>query len=183
MFQIGYFPDKWSEGFIVPLFKKGDINEVSNYRGITLLSTLGKLFPRILNTLMEIKGFSQCIAANKQQACGLAAAASCGKVAACEFFVCKLVLLLLVAATLRLLVAATLLLLVAATLQLLVAATLQLIVCCNLAACAFFACKLDFSLLVAACLLQTVAACLLQTAETCLLQTAAASLLQTVAVI
>ena len=67
---------------------------------------------------MEIKGFSQCIAANKQQACGLASAASCGKVAACEFFVCKLVLLLLVAATLRLLVAAT----------------LRLIVCCNLAA-------------------------------------------------
>ena len=60
------------------------------------------------NTLMEIKGFSQCIAANKQQWCGLVAAASCGIVAACEFFVCKLVLLLLVAATLRLLVAATL---------------------------------------------------------------------------
>ena len=86
---------------------------------------------------MEIKGFSQCIAANKQQACGLAAAASCGMVAACEFFICKLVLLLLVAATLRLLVAATLRLLVAASLRLLVAAKLQLIVCCNLAACAF----------------------------------------------
>ena len=71
---------------------------------------------------MEIKGFSQCIAANKQQTCGLAAAASCGMVAAFEFFVCKLVLLLLVAATLR------------------------LNVCCNLAACAFFVCKLDFSL-------------------------------------
>ena len=28
-------------------------------------------------SLIEIKGFSQCIAANKQQACGLAAAASC----------------------------------------------------------------------------------------------------------
>ena len=97
---------------------------------------------------MEIKGFLQCIAANKQQASGLAAAASCGMVAACEFFVCKLVLLLLVAATLRLLVEATL--------QLLVAATLWLIVCCNLAACGFFVCKLDFLLLVAACLLQTV---------------------------
>ena len=60
---------------------------------------------------MEMKGFSQCIAANKQQACGLAAAASCGIYAACEFFVCKLVLLLLhvVVATLRLLVAASLL--------------------------------------------------------------------------
>ena len=43
-------------------------------------------------------------------------------------------------------------------LALLVAATLRLIVCCNLAACGFFVCKLDFSLLVAACLLQTVAA-------------------------
>ena len=50
--------------------------------------------------------------------------------------------------------------------------------CCNLAACAFFVCKLDFSLLVAACLLQTVAACLLQTAAACLLQTAEACLLQ-----
>ena len=78
---------------------------------------------------MEIKGFSQCIAANKQHACGLAAAASCGMVAACEFFVCKL----------------------------------------------------DFSLVVAACLLQTVAACLLQTSAACLLQTVAACLLQTAA--
>ena len=95
---------------------------------------------------MEIKGFSQCIAANKPQACGLAAAVNCDMVAACEFFVCKLVLLLLVAATLRLLVAATLGLLVAAALRLLVAAALQLIVCCNLAACEFFLCKLDFSL-------------------------------------
>ena len=106
---------------------------------------------------MEIKGFSQCIAANKQQVCGLAAAASCSNVAACGFFICKLVLLLLVAATLRLLVAATLRLLVAATLRLLIAATLRLIVCCNLAACAFFVCKLDFLLVVAAFLLQTVA--------------------------
>ena len=123
---------------------------------------------------MEIKGFLQCIAANKQQAYCLAAAASCGIVAACEFFVCKLVLLLLVAATLRLLVAATL--------RLLVAATLWLIIFGNLAACVFFVCKLDFSLLVAACLLQTAAVCLLQTAGACLLQTAVASLLQTVAV-
>ena len=87
-----------------------------------------------LTSLMEIKGFLQCIAANKQQWCGLVAAASCGIVAACEFFVCKLVLLLLIAATLRFLFAATLQLLVAATLQLLVAATLQLYSCSNLAA-------------------------------------------------
>ena len=84
--------------------------------------------PQKMATLSEIKDFSQCIAANKQQWCGLLASVSCGTVAVFEFFVCKLVLLLLVAATLWLLVAATLRLLVAATLQLLVAATLRLLV-------------------------------------------------------
>ena len=49
LFQAGYFPQKWAEGHIVPIFKKGDVNEVSNYRGITLLSTIGKLFTRVLN--------------------------------------------------------------------------------------------------------------------------------------
>ena len=53
LFHMGYFPEQWSEGFIVPIFKKGDINEVSNYRGITLLSTLGKLFTRILNNRLN----------------------------------------------------------------------------------------------------------------------------------
>ena len=49
LFEIGYFPESWSEGYIVPIFKKGNKEEASNYRGITLLSTVGKLFTRILN--------------------------------------------------------------------------------------------------------------------------------------
>ena len=44
LFEIGYFPESWSEGFIVPVFKKGDKEEASHYRGKTLLSTVGKLF-------------------------------------------------------------------------------------------------------------------------------------------
>ena len=50
---MGNFPEKWSEGFIIPIFKKGDVNEVLNYRGITLLSTVGKLFTRILNNRLN----------------------------------------------------------------------------------------------------------------------------------
>ena len=49
IFLSGYFPESWSAGEIIPLHKKGDKNNVDNYRGITLLSTLGKLFSRILN--------------------------------------------------------------------------------------------------------------------------------------
>ena len=49
LFNKGYFPTMWSEGYIVPIHKKGNTNNVDNYRGITLLSTLGKLFTSILN--------------------------------------------------------------------------------------------------------------------------------------
>ena len=53
VFNLGYFPEKWTEGFIVPLHKKGNSNDVENYRGITLLSTFGKLFTRILNNRLN----------------------------------------------------------------------------------------------------------------------------------
>ena len=53
IFAIGYFPDSWSEGYIIPLHKKGSLNNPENYRGITLLSVLGKLFTRILNTRLD----------------------------------------------------------------------------------------------------------------------------------
>ena len=49
LFNKGDFPKKWSEGYIVPIHKKGNTNDVDNYRGITLLSTLGKWFTSILN--------------------------------------------------------------------------------------------------------------------------------------
>ena len=39
IFDIGYFPEVWSEGYVIPLHKKGSINDENNYRGITLLST------------------------------------------------------------------------------------------------------------------------------------------------
>ncbi len=48
--DTGVMPSEWSVGTIVPLYKnKGDIQDVSNYRGITLLSCMGKLFTSILN--------------------------------------------------------------------------------------------------------------------------------------
>jgi len=49
IFEIGYFLEQWSEGLIVPIHKKGSLSEVDNFRGITLLSVLGKLFTNIIN--------------------------------------------------------------------------------------------------------------------------------------
>ena len=37
-------PRQWREGLIVNLFKKGNKEDPGNYRGITLLSVVGKVF-------------------------------------------------------------------------------------------------------------------------------------------
>ena len=39
---------QWREGLIVNLFKKGDKEDPGNYRGIMLLSVVGKVFVKCL---------------------------------------------------------------------------------------------------------------------------------------
>ena len=47
--DTGLVPDIWCKGLIMPLFKKGDRSDPDNYRGITLLSCMGKLFTACIN--------------------------------------------------------------------------------------------------------------------------------------
>ena len=47
--DLEYFPSVWAIGNVVPVFKKGDKNNANNYRGITIISCLGKLFTKIMN--------------------------------------------------------------------------------------------------------------------------------------
>jgi retron-type reverse transcriptase len=44
----GIFPKKWKNSFLVPIFKSGKRNDVSNYRGIAILSCFAKLFESII---------------------------------------------------------------------------------------------------------------------------------------
>jgi len=47
----GIIPEKWFCGTIIPLYKKkGDKSNTDNYRGITIMSCLGKLFTSIINS-------------------------------------------------------------------------------------------------------------------------------------
>ena len=43
------FPKQWSKGVIIPIYKKGDARDPTNYRGITLVSCFGKLFTTIIS--------------------------------------------------------------------------------------------------------------------------------------
>ena len=49
VYNSGIFPTPWSIGCIKPIYKKGDELLPSNYRGITLLPIMVKLFTSILN--------------------------------------------------------------------------------------------------------------------------------------
>ena len=56
IWQEKIVPRQWREGLIVNIFKKGDREDPANYRGITLLSVVGKVFCKILNN-----GLVQCL--------------------------------------------------------------------------------------------------------------------------
>lgn len=44
---------EWEEGYLIKLPKKGDLSSCSNYRGITLLSIMGKVFNQVLLNWMK----------------------------------------------------------------------------------------------------------------------------------
>jgi len=65
--ETNVIPKQWNLGIIIPIFKKGNINDLNNYRGITLTSCVSKIFNRIVaneiskfiekdNALSEVQG-------------------------------------------------------------------------------------------------------------------------------
>jgi hypothetical protein len=59
-------PHQWKESIMVPIHKKGDKTDCSNYQGISLLSTLYKILSNILLARLtpsadEIIGHHQCV--------------------------------------------------------------------------------------------------------------------------
>ena len=47
--KTGKFPDKWKIATVVPIFKGGNKEDVSNYRPVSLLPVTGKIFEKILH--------------------------------------------------------------------------------------------------------------------------------------
>ena len=46
-------PKDWESGIVMPLFKKGDRMDLDNYRGITLMEVVAKVFSGILRDRLE----------------------------------------------------------------------------------------------------------------------------------
>ena len=54
LFARAKFPLEWSKAIIIPLHKKGDVNDPGNYRGISLLSILSKVYTHIINSRLTL---------------------------------------------------------------------------------------------------------------------------------
>lgn len=52
-YQIGKFPDALKVARLVPLFKSGDHNVPENYRPISIMPSISKIFERLLYDTTE----------------------------------------------------------------------------------------------------------------------------------
>ena len=53
VFTDGTYPEEWTRAVIIPLHKKGDLENPDNYRGIFLLSVISKCYTCVLNMRMK----------------------------------------------------------------------------------------------------------------------------------
>ena len=51
VFSSECYPKSWSEGVITPIYKKGNLDDRNNYRGITLINIMSTRGPLVLRTL------------------------------------------------------------------------------------------------------------------------------------
>ena len=53
VYDSGSYPEEWSEGYLSTIYKSGNQEDPSNYRGICIMSAIGKLFNSVLNKRLE----------------------------------------------------------------------------------------------------------------------------------
>jgi hypothetical protein len=53
LFERGLYPSSWGDGLIVPVHKKGDVNNASNYRAITLVTVISKIYSHVLTARLH----------------------------------------------------------------------------------------------------------------------------------
>ena len=53
LFDKGLYPENWTESIVLPLYKKGVVDDPNNYRGISLSDVSGKLYSIIINSRIQ----------------------------------------------------------------------------------------------------------------------------------
>ena len=53
LFDKGVYPEMWTESIVLTLYKKGDVNNPNNYRGISLSNVSSKIYSTIINHRLQ----------------------------------------------------------------------------------------------------------------------------------
>ena len=53
LFKNGEYPTAWGNGIICPIFKGGNVDDTSNYRGVTLVNILAKVYSYVLSNRLS----------------------------------------------------------------------------------------------------------------------------------
>ena len=64
IFETTYYPTKWDKSFIIPIYKNGDPSDPCNYRGISLMNSLSKIFNAVIKNRL-IKKFEDFMKPNQ----------------------------------------------------------------------------------------------------------------------
>ena len=62
----GTYPDEWKHAKVLPLYKKGDINAIPNYRPISILPTLSKILEKLVHRQLYDHLVSNNVLSNTQ---------------------------------------------------------------------------------------------------------------------
>ena len=54
----GVFPTQWKHAIVVPIHKSGDVEDISNFRPISLLPVLSKILEKVIS--MQLKNYLEC---------------------------------------------------------------------------------------------------------------------------
>ena len=53
-YENGYFPPEWATSILAPIHKKGNIDDPNNYRGISLLPEISKIFTSVISNRLKV---------------------------------------------------------------------------------------------------------------------------------
>ena len=53
-YDSGYFPPEWAASILAPIHKKGSKDDPNNYRGVSLLPEISKIFTSIINNRLKV---------------------------------------------------------------------------------------------------------------------------------
>ena len=53
-YDSGYFPPEWTTSILAPIHKKGSKDDPNNYRGVSLLPEISKIFTSIINNRLKV---------------------------------------------------------------------------------------------------------------------------------